>query len=203
MNTNVWEQYLKDSKKEQALTNFCEGYKNFLSNKTERECVRATTQMAENAGYKNLATLTSLKPGDKVYATNMDKCMILFKVGKMPLENGLNIVGSHIDSPRLDLKATPIYENNELCLLDTHYYGGIKKYQWTALPLAIHGVVVKKDGSKIDVVYGEDDNDAVVAITDLLPHLERDKKDKMDIKGEDLNVLVRLLAKKKTKLRQT
>ena len=193
MNKNIWKNYT--GKNREILENFCNDYKDFLSDcKTERESIKKTVELAEKNGYKNLNDLiknkTPLKAGDKVYATNMDKAMVLFCLGKQPMTDGMNIVGSHIDSPRLDLKAKPVYENNDLCLFDTHYYGGIKKYQWTAIPLAIHGTVVKTDGTKIDIVFGEDPTDAVVGISDLLPHLEKEKKEKGDIKGEDLNVLV-------------
>lgn len=191
MKTNLWEKYEKEEDKKQ-LESFCDEYKTFLSeNKTERECIRSTKELAEKNGFKPLKELIAkkkkLKAGDKVYAINMDKAMVLFVVGEEPIEKGLNITGSHIDSPRLDLKAKPLYESMGFCLLDTHYYGGIKKYQWTASPLALHGVVVHKDGSKSEIVVGENENDPVLAITDLLPHLE--KGDKKDIKGEDLNVL--------------
>ena len=191
MNKNVYENYT-DKKLKDAFS-FCEGYKTFLTNaKTERESIIETLKIVEKAGFKNLNDIIKnnkkLKAGDKVYAINMDKAIILAVMGKEPLENGLNIVGSHIDSPRLDLKATPLYEDSELCLLDTHYYGGIKKYQWVATPLALHGVVIKKDGEKIRVTYGENENDAVLGITDLLPHLEKDSK--IGISGEQLNLLV-------------
>ena len=189
---NIWNKYSQSKLKNMEI--FCDEYKDFLSQcKTERECIDFFSNVAEKNGYINLEKALKenkkLKAGDKVYAVNMGKAMLLMVIGSEPMIKGLNIIGSHIDSPRLDLKATPIYENNELCLLDTHYYGGIKKYQWTALPLAIHGTVVKKDGTKINIVYGEDENDAVVGITDLLPHLEK-SKEKLEIKGEDLNILV-------------
>ena len=188
---NIWNKY--DEKKLDQMEKFCKDYKNFISLcKTERECINYTIKMAEKNGFKNLEVLIEnnqkLSAGDKVYAVNMGKAILLMVIGSQPMVKGLNLIGSHIDSPRLDLKAKPVYENNNLCMLDTHYYGGIKKYQWTALPLAIHGVVVKKDGTKINIVIGEDDNDAVVGISDLLPHLEKEKK--VEIKGEDLNVLV-------------
>lgn len=197
MKTNIWNEYKNEKRDE--LEKFIKEYKQFLDNsKTERESVLTTIEMAERAGFVNLNTLiknkTKLKCGDKVYATNMDKAMVLFNLGSLPLEKGMTIVGSHIDSPRLDLKAIPIYENNGLCMFDTHYYGGIKHYQWVALPLALHGVVVKKDGSKIYITIGENENEPVFGITDLLPHLEREIKDKINIKGEDLNILVGSIA---------
>ncbi len=189
---NIWNKYSENKIKN--MEKFCDEYKNFISScKTERECIDFFSNIAEKNGFINLEKALKenkkLKAGDKVYAVNMGKAMLLMVIGSEPMIKGLNIIGSHIDSPRLDLKATPIYENNELCMLDTHYYGGIKKYQWTALPLAIHGTVVKKDGTKIKLVYGEEEEDAVVGISDLLPHLEKEKT-KLEIKGEDLNVLV-------------
>lgn len=190
INENIWKHYTQE--KIDNMENFCKDYKNFISNcKTERECINFMTNLAENNGFVNLEKVLKenikLKSGDKVYSVNMGKAMLLMVIGEQDMCNGFNIIGSHIDSPRLDLKAKPVYENNGLCLFDTHYYGGIKKYQWTAIPLAIHGTVVKKDGKKINFVYGEDD-EAVVGISDLLPHLEKDKK--LEVKGEDLNVLV-------------
>ncbi len=192
MMENIWNKYSQSKLKKMEV--FCDEYKEFLSQcKTERECIDTFSNIAEKNGFVNLEKALNenkkLKAGDKVYAVNMGKAMLLMVIGSEPMIKGFNIIGSHIDSPRLDLKATPIYENNELCMFDTHYYGGIKKYQWTALPLAIHGIVVKKDGTKIKVVYGEDEKDAVVGITDLLPHLEK-SKEKLEIKGEDLNILV-------------
>lgn len=189
---NIWTDY--DSKKTKEMTKFCEEYKAFLSScKTERECINFVTKLAKNYGYVNLEKAISenkkLKAGDKVYAVNMGKAILLMVIGKQPLTKGMNLIGAHIDSPRLDLKAFPVYEKNGLCLFDTHYYGGIKKYQWTALPLALHGVVVKKNGEKINLVLGEDEKDFVLGITDLLPHLE-EKDKKVEIKGEDLNVLI-------------
>ena len=173
-------------KNKDEIFNFCEGYKDFISkNKTERECVISIKEMAKEAGYKDLKELIekkkALKAGDKVYATNLDKCIFLFKIGQKPLENGMRILGAHIDSPRLDLKPTPLYEHSpsNIVLFDTHYYGGIKHYQWTALPLALHGVVCKKDGSIIKVNIGDDDKDMVFCISDLLPHLDKDKQVKI------------------------
>lgn len=189
METNIWENYAGEAR--EPLEAFCSEYKEFLStHKTERECVKFAVKMAEANGYRNLSDLMKngdpLRAGDKVYAVNMDKAVVLFIVGRQPIEAGVNIVGAHIDSPRVDVKAKPLYESQGFCMIDTHYYGGIKKYQWTAQPLAMHGVVVRKDGSKEEIVFGEGD-DAVVGFTDLLPHLEKD--DKKDIKGEDLNLI--------------
>lgn len=190
MKTNLWENYSGAKRKE--VEQFCGGYKDFLSScKTERECVRFAVAEAEKNGFKNLRDLIGsgkkLKAGDKVYAVNMDKNIILCVVGKEPMEKGINIVGAHIDSPRLDLKAKPLYESQGFCMFDTHYYGGIKKYQWTAQPLALHGVVVRKDGTQENIIYGEGD-DPVFAISDLLPHLDK-KDNQKDVKGEDLNLL--------------
>ena len=188
MNKNIYEKY-SDEKLKQAF-DFCEGYKQYITNaKTEREAIIETVKMAEANSFKNIKHVKKLKAGDKVYAINMDKTMMLAIIGSEDLENGLNIVGSHIDSPRLDLKATPFYEDGELCLLDTHYYGGIKKYQWTATPLAVHGVICKKDGSKIRLCYGEKDEDAVLGISDLLPHLDKEKRGEI-VTGEELNLIV-------------
>ena len=192
----AWEKYDEQGIKE--IFDFNEGYKNFMSLcKTERECVKETIRIAEENGYKNLDDVIkngeALKAGDKVYANNMDKAIALFIVGERPMEYGMKILGAHIDSPRLDLKQNPLYEDTDLALLETHYYGGIKKYQWVTLPLAIHGVVCKKDGTKVDIVIGEDDNDPVIGISDLLVHLaqtQQEKKANKVIEGEDLNVLV-------------
>ena len=192
----AWEKYDEQGIKE--IFDINEGYKNFMSLcKTERECVKETIRIAEENGYKNLDDVIkngeALKAGDKVYANNMDKAIALFIVGERPMEDGMKILGAHIDSPRLDLKQNPLYEDTDLALLETHYYGGIKKYQWVTLPLAIHGVVCKKDGTKVDIVIGEDDNDPVIGISDLLVHLaqtQQEKKANKVIEGEDLNVLV-------------
>lgn len=193
---NAWLKY--DSHAKNEIFEFCEGYKNYLSvAKTERECIHEAIRLAEEKGYKNLNDLIknneTLKPGDKVYANNKDKTLALYLIGKDSIENGMRIIGSHVDSPRLDLKQNPLYEDSDLALMDTHYYGGVKKYQWVALPLALHGIVVKKDGTKINVVIGEDDNDPVLGISDLLIHLSANqlqKKANEVIAGEDLNVLV-------------
>lgn len=193
---NAWEKYDDSGIKE--IFDFNEGYKNFISKcKTERECVRETIKIVEEKGYRNLDDIIknneTLKSGDKVYANNMNKTIALFIIGEEPIENGMKILGAHIDSPRLDLKQNPLYEDSDLVLLDTHYYGGIKKYQWVTLPLAIHGVVAKKDGSLVEVVIGEDENDPVVGISDLLVHLSQTQMEKRGnkvIEGEDLNVLI-------------
>ncbi|ROR25318.1 aspartyl aminopeptidase [Mobilisporobacter senegalensis] len=191
----AWEKY--DHKELKKVFELNEAYKEYISKcKTERECVLEAIEMAEENGYKDLEDYIkngiSLKPGDKVYANNMDKGIALFLIGERPMEEGLKILGAHVDSPRLDIKQNPLYEDTDLALLDTHYYGGIKKYQWVTLPLAIHGVVVKKDGTKINIVIGEKEDDPVFGISDLLVHLageQMDKKASKVVEGEDLNVL--------------
>lgn len=193
---NAWEKYDEGGIKE--IFDFSEGYKEFISTcKTERECVKETIKIAEYNGFRDIDNIIKsgelLKAGDKVYANNMGKAIALFIIGERDLEDGLKILGAHIDSPRLDLKQNPLYEDTELALFDTHYYGGIKKYQWVTLPLAIHGIVVKKDGTKIEVLIGEDDNDPVVGVSDLLVHLAQTqlgKKANNVVEGEDLNVLI-------------
>ena len=171
---------------------FNEEYKQYISvGKTERACVTESIKLAEDAGFKPLASFDKLQPGDKVYVTNKGKNIALFVVGDKPIEAGLRVLGAHIDSPRLDVKQNPLYENKNFALLDTHYYGGIKKYQWVTIPLAIYGVVCKKDGSVINVVIGEDKDDPVVGISDLLIHLSGDQMQKPAakvIEGEDLDV---------------
>ena len=193
---NAWTTYEEADIK--ALEGLCKEYKDFLSNgKTERECVAQSIELAKKAGYQDLEELiknqTPLKAGNKVYRTWMEKTIALFQIGEDAIEDGLNILGAHIDSPRLDLKQNPLYEDTEMALLDTHYYGGVKKYQWVTIPLALHGVVVKKDGTKIDVVVGEEETDPVVMVSDLLVHLaseQQQKKATEVIAGEDLNILV-------------
>ena len=192
----AWNTY--DEAKKQEVFAFSEDYKRFISVcKTERECVAETIRMAEAKGYRNLDTLvasnTPLKPGDKVYANNMGKTIALFVIGSEPLEAGMKILGAHVDSPRLDIKQNPLYEDHDLALLDTHYYGGVKKYQWVTLPLSLHGVVVLKDGTKVEVVIGEKEEDPVVGVSDLLIHLSADQLKKSGsevVEGEDLNILV-------------
>lgn len=195
-NNKAWEKYVGEKREE--LFEFCRGYINYMSIcKTERECVLTSINMAEALGYRNLEDIINnnerLKVGDKVYCNNKNKALALFLIGKEPIEKGLRIIGSHVDSPRLDLKQNPLYEDTGLAMMETHYYGGVKKYQWVTLPLALHGVVVKKDGTKIDVVIGEDDNDPVIGVSDLLIHLSADqlqKKGNVVVEGEDLNLLV-------------
>lgn len=170
-------------------------YRNFLDNgKTERECVNAIIRTAEDHGYRDIMATDSLKAGDKVYFQVYGKSIALFQVGTGKAEDGMNILGAHIDSPRLDIKMKPLYESDGIVYLDTHYYGGIKKYQWVALPLAIHGVVVKKDGAKVEVTIGEDDESAL-CISDLLPHIAQDQMKKTAsevINGEDLDIIIGL-----------
>ena len=194
---NAWEKYPQGPEREKLFA-FAEDYRRFISGcKTERECVSAFEEKAKAAGFVNLAeviaTGTSLKAGDKVYANNMGKGMALFVIGKESLEKGMNILGAHIDSPRLDLKQDPLYEDTDFAMLDTHYYGGIKKYQWVTIPLAIHGVIVKKDGTVVNVNIGEKDEDPVFVITDLLIHLaskQMDKKAAGVVEGENLDLLI-------------
>lgn len=192
---NAWKTYTKKQLKELEKLN--KNYRAFLDvGKTERECVTEIVKQAEAAGYVNLekilAKKQSVNAGDKVYAVCMKKTIALFNVGTNPIVQGMNILGAHIDSPRMDIKQNPLYENGDMAYLDTHYYGGIKKYQWVTLPLAIHGVVVKKDGSVIDIVIGEKEEDPVFCVTDLLIHLageQQEKKANKVIEGEKLDIL--------------
>lgn len=182
----------------QAVEQLSKEYMDFLNiGKTERECIDETIRQAEAKGYKNLSDVLlakeSIKPGDKVYAVHMKKIIALFNIGNEALEDGFNILGAHIDSPRLDVKQNPLYEKDNLAFLDTHYYGGIKKYQWVAMPLALHGVVVKKDGTVIPISIGEKETDPVFCVTDLLPHLgqeQMEKKAAKVIEGENLDLLI-------------
>lgn len=193
---NAWKKY-PEGKREEVFA-FGDKYKKFISDcKTERECVTELIEQAKAAGFEDLKDiLTSgrtIKTGDKIYAENMGKLLALFVIGKEPLEKGMNILGAHVDSPRLDLKQVPLYEDTELALLDTHYYGGVKKYQWVTLPLALHGIIVKKDGTKVIVNIGEKEEDPVFGVTDLLIHLageQMEKKAAKVIEGENLDVLV-------------
>ena len=193
---NAWEKYTKTQLEEvDALSR---AYRAFLNHgKTERECVKQIVEHVKEAGYKELSELIkegkTCKPGDKVYAVNMEKAVILFQVGSEPLENGMNILGAHIDSPRLDVKQNPLYEDGDFAFLDTHYYGGIKKYQWVTIPLAIHGVVVKKNGEKVVINIGEKEDDPVFFISDLLVHLaaeQLEKKASKVIEGEALDIII-------------
>ena len=192
----AWKKYSLEKK--QQLMEFAETYRRFISDcKTERECVDEIKKQALQAGFEDMqeviASGKKLQPGDRVFADNKGKSMALYIIGRQPMEQGLNILGAHIDSPRLDLKQNPLYEDTNLALLDTHYYGGVKKYQWVALPLALHGVVVRKDGTKAVVNIGEKPEDPVFGVSDLLIHLagtQMEKKGAKVIEGEDLNVLV-------------
>lgn len=191
---NAWKKYADKTE----VFAFSEAYKNFISScKTERECVIEMMQQAEKAGYRNIDEIIekgeALKAGDKVYANNKGKGLALYLIGEEPLEKGMRILGAHIDSPRLDLKQNPLYEDQELALLDTHYYGGVKKYQWVTLPLALHGVVSKKDGENVTVVIGEAEQDPVLGISDLLIHLSQKQLQKTAaevVEGEKLDMLV-------------
>lgn len=190
---NAWKTYTQEQLKE--LDQINDRYKVCLDEgKTERECIRLTVKEIEKQGYRNLNDIKgSLKTGDKVYAVCMGKSIAMFRIGKEPLENGMNILGAHIDSPRIDVKQNPLYENEELAYLDTHYYGGIKKYQWVTLPLALHGVIVKTDGTIQEVSIGEKEEDPVFVVTDLLIHLagkQMEKKASVVIEGEKLDLLI-------------
>lgn len=193
---NVWKTYSKKQLKE--TDKFAKGYMEFLSQgKTERECVNYIVNLVEEEGYVELAQAMkdgkNLKPGDKVYAVWMNKSIVLFQLGTEPMENGLNILGAHIDSPRMDVKQNPLYEDSDIAYLDTHYYGGVKKYQWVTLPLAIHGVVAKKDGTTIEINIGEDEDDPVFFVSDLLIHLSQEQLEKKAakvIEGEALDIVI-------------
>ena len=193
---SLWSQYSDAEKKELEALN--KGYREFLTTcKTERESVKEAVKQAEAAGYRNLTDIIrsgeKLTAGAKVYAVNMEKAVVLFNIGTEPLEQGMNILGAHIDTCRLDVKQNPLYEDGGLAYLDTHYYGGIKKYQWVTIPLAMHGVVAKKDGSVVEICIGEDESDPVFCVTDLLIHLSQEQMKKNAakvIEGESLDILV-------------
>jgi M18 family aminopeptidase len=189
---NGWFKISEELKQE--IFEYNERYMEFLNNsKTEREIVKNAVEMAKANGFKDVNEVENLNVGDKVYYVNKEKSMYLAIIGKEKLEEGLNIIGSHADSPRLDLKPNPLYEDQELAYFKTHYYGGIKKYQWTTIPLSIHGVIIKQNGEKIEVKIGEDDKDPIFTITDLLPHLAKEQENaklREAIKGEDLNLLI-------------
>lgn len=189
---NAWKSY--DASQLQELERINTDYRACLdAGKTERECIKLTVQKLEAQGYRNIKSIEEgIKPGDKIYAVCMNKSIAIFQIGRQPLENGMNILGAHIDSPRIDVKQNPLYENEELAYLDTHYYGGIKKYQWVTVPLALHGVIAKTDGSVVEVNIGEKDEDPVFVITDLLVHLagkQMEKKASAVIEGEKLDLL--------------
>lgn len=189
---NVWDGASSELKKE--IFDFSEGYKNYLNRgKTERECVSYSVSLLRENGFVSLEEKEKLLPGDRVYVVNRNKNVFAAIIGQKPVCEGFSLIAAHIDSPRLDLKPQPIYEDQELCLLKTHYYGGIKKYQWTSIPLALHGVVCKTDGTTVDVVIGEAPSDPIFTVTDLLPHLAREQSEKklgQAITGEALNVLI-------------
>lgn len=193
---NVWKTYTPEQLT--GLEALAKRYRAFLdAGKTERECVKEGIRLAKAAGYRSLEEVQSqgekLKAGDKVYASCMGKTLALFQIGRSPLHAGMRILGAHIDSPRLDLKQNPMYEDSEMVYLDTHYYGGVKKYQWVAIPLALHGVVAKKDGSLVEICVGEKEEDPVLFISDLLIHLageQMEKKARVVIEGENLDVLI-------------
>lgn len=194
---NAWEKYPQGKKREEVFA-FAEEYRRFISScKTERECTAALYEKAKAAGFTDLEELiskgASVKAGDKIIANNMGKGLALFIMGEKKLEEGMNILGAHIDSPRLDLKQVPLYEDTQMALLDTHYYGGVKKYQWVTLPLALHGVICKKDGSTVTVNIGDKQNDPVFGVSDLLIHLageQMEKKASKVIEGENLDLLI-------------
>lgn len=187
---NAWLKYNENEIKE--VMDFCEGYKDYISKgKTERLCVKEALKIAKENGFKCICEYETLKAGDKVYFLNRDKNIALFVIGQKDVSCGLHILGAHIDSPRLDIKQNPLYEKNDLVYLDTHYYGGIKKYQWVTVPLAIYGVVVKKDGTKVDIAIGDEKDDPVFGITDLLIHLASNQMRKtadVVVEGEDLDL---------------
>lgn len=188
----AWKKY--DDKSLNELNTLSDNYKKFISEcKTERLCVKKSIELCQKAGFVDITTVKTLKSGDKVYAVNKNKNIAAFVIGDEPLTNGLNILGAHIDSPRIDLKQNPIYENDTLAYFDTHYYGGIIKYQWVTIPLALYGVVCKKDGTTVSFSIGDDEGDPVVGITDLLPHLAAEKMSKSAakvIEGESLDILI-------------
>ena len=193
---SIWEKY--DKKDMDKLEKICRNYLKFLTDcKTERECTKEVVRQAKEAGYRDLEEIIhkeeALKEGDKVYSVCMNKAVALFCIGKKPLCEGMNILGAHIDSPRLDIKQNPLYEDGEMAYFDTHYYGGIKKYQWVSMPLAIHGVVAKKDGTVKEICIGEKEDDPVFCVSDLLIHLageQMDKKAAKVVEGENLDILI-------------
>ena len=189
---NGWNSRTAEQKQE--ISDYAKGYIDYMNkSKTEREIISTSTEIAHQNGFKDIKDCETLKAGDKVYWNNRGKSMYLAIIGERNIEEGINIIGAHADSPRLDLKPNPLYEDSEFAYLKTHYYGGIKKYQWTTIPLAIHGVIVKTNGEKVTVNIGEDMNDPIFTITDLLPHLAQDQMKKKladGIDGEDLNLLI-------------
>ena len=203
---NAWEVW--DEKTKQSAFKFSEGYKKFLNqSKTERETVAASIELAKRVGFKDMAGVKSLKAGDKVYAVNRGKSLFLAKVGKKPLKHGFNMIMPHIDSPHLDLKVMPLYEDESMAFLKTHYYGGIKKYQWPTIALALHGQVYLENGKKVEINIGEKDSDPVFMITDLLPHIDRhgaigSKVESREVQGEDLNLVIGSIPVKDEKIKE-
>ena len=193
---NVWNSYSEEQLKE--VEAFAREYMDFLdAGKTERECEDTLVNLIEKEGYVELNALlesgSKIKPGDKIYAVNMNKCLVMYQIGKKPMKEGMNILGAHIDSPRLDVKQNPVYEDSSIAYLDTHYYGGVKKYQWVAIPLSLHGVVVKKDGTTVEINVGDNEDDPVFFVSDLLVHLageQMEKKASKVIEGEALDLIV-------------
>jgi len=193
---NVWTTYSAKQLKE--LETLCKEYRDFLDQgKTERECVDTIVNTIEKEGYQELGKLQKegkkLQPGDKVYSVNMNKAVVMFQIGKQPMTAGLNILGAHIDSPRMDIKQNPLYEEGGFAYLDTHYYGGVKKYQWVTLPLALHGVVAKKDGTIVEINLGDGEDDPVFFVSDLLIHLSQEQLEKKAakvIEGEALDIII-------------
>lgn len=191
-NNSGWENV--NAEKREKIEEISNKYMNFLNKaKTEREFIKEARKLADINGYKDIMEYQTLKPGDKIYFVNREKSMYLAIIGEKPIEEGMHIIGSHVDSPRLDLKPNPLYEDTGLAYFKTHYYGGIKKYQWTTIPLSMHGVIIKTSGEKLEINIGENENDPIFTITDLLPHLaqeQMEKKLKNGIDGEDLNLLI-------------
>ena len=193
---NVWNSYSEEQLKE--VEAFAREYMDFLdAGKTERECVDTLVNLIEKEGYVELNALlesgSKIKPGAKIYAVNMNKCLVMYQIGKKPMKEGMNILAAHIDSPRLDVKQNPVYEDSSIAYLDTHYYGGVKKYQWVAIPLSLHGVVVKKDGTTVEINVGDNEDDPVFFVSDLLVHLageQMEKKASKVIEGEALDLIV-------------
>ena len=189
---NGWNTKSEEDRK--TIFDYAKGYMDFMNkSKTEREIIQSSKKIAEANGFRDIKEFDTLKAGDKVYYINREKSMYLAVIGEENIENGINIIGAHADSPRLDLKPNPLYEDGGFAYFKTHYYGGIKKYQWTTIPLSLHGVIVKKDGEKITINIGEDENDPIFTITDLLPHLaqeQMERKLKDGVSGEDLNLLI-------------
>ncbi|NLH01304.1 MAG: aminopeptidase, partial [Clostridiales bacterium] len=185
---------LIDEEERELLEAYCRGYMSFLDGaKTEREAVKSAIALAENKGFVPYKAGMELKPGTKIYSSNRGKALMLAVIGKKPLSEGAVIAAAHVDSPRLDLKQVPVYEDNEICYFKTHYYGGIKKYQWLTIPLELHGVIALKNGETLEICIGKDESDPVFQITDLLPHLNKEQRKKTAdefVPGENLNIII-------------